>query len=111
MITLSFIALDVGVDARLPEPVELAAYFTVAEALTNAAKHARASVVDVRAYMDSARPCFRHSTRIWMPASADCTDWHLAARRARRLTASLEQTTWTVFPPPEPLPVALRRAA
>src|SRR3954447_19852653 len=38
---------DVDVDGRLPEPVELAAYYTVAEALTKAAKHAHASVVDV----------------------------------------------------------------
>jgi signal transduction histidine kinase len=34
--------------ARLPEPVEVAAYFLVAEALTNAAKHAGASVATVR---------------------------------------------------------------
>jgi signal transduction histidine kinase len=40
--------LDVHVDRRLPEPIELAAYYAVAEALTNAAKHARATVVDVR---------------------------------------------------------------
>ena len=40
--------LDVGVEGRLPEPVELAAYYVVAEALTNAAKHADATVVDVR---------------------------------------------------------------
>ena len=31
--------------ARLPEPVEVAAYYVVAEALANAAKHAHASVV------------------------------------------------------------------
>jgi signal transduction histidine kinase len=36
------------VDRRLPDSVEVAAYYVVAEALTNAAKHARASVVDVR---------------------------------------------------------------
>jgi signal transduction histidine kinase len=35
------------VDRRLPEPIELAAYYVVAEALTNAAKHAHATVVDV----------------------------------------------------------------
>ena len=34
-------------DARLPPPVEAAAYYLVAEALTNAAKHARASCVNV----------------------------------------------------------------
>ena len=41
------VSLDVGVDGRLPEPAELAAYYVVAEALTNAAKHADASGVDV----------------------------------------------------------------
>jgi signal transduction histidine kinase len=33
--------------ARLPERAEVAAYYVVSEALTNAAKHARASVVHV----------------------------------------------------------------
>jgi len=35
------------VEGRLPEQVETAAYFAVAEALTNAAKHADATVVSV----------------------------------------------------------------
>jgi signal transduction histidine kinase len=39
--------LDIQVERRLPEPVETAAYYTVAEALTNAAKHARATVADI----------------------------------------------------------------
>jgi signal transduction histidine kinase len=33
---------------RLPQPVEIAAYYAVAEALTNVAKHARASAAQVR---------------------------------------------------------------
>jgi signal transduction histidine kinase len=41
------VRLDVRVDGRLPEAVELAAYYAVAETLTNTAKHAAASVVDV----------------------------------------------------------------
>jgi signal transduction histidine kinase len=43
------VRLDVRVDARFPEPIELAAYYVVAEALTNTAKHAHATVVDVQA--------------------------------------------------------------
>jgi signal transduction histidine kinase len=34
-------------EPRPPEPLEVAAYYVVSEALTNAAKHARASVVHV----------------------------------------------------------------
>jgi signal transduction histidine kinase len=34
-------------DARLPETVEVAAYYVVPEALTNAAKHAQASAVTI----------------------------------------------------------------
>ena len=44
--------LDVRVDGRFPEPIELAAYYVVAEALTNTAKHAHATVVDVQAAAD-----------------------------------------------------------
>lgn len=40
------VALDIRV-SRLPESVEIAAYYVVAEALTNAAKHSGASCVDV----------------------------------------------------------------
>jgi signal transduction histidine kinase len=44
------VELDLQLDtARLPASIEVAAYYVVSEALTNAAKHARASVVDVRA--------------------------------------------------------------
>jgi signal transduction histidine kinase len=39
--------LDIRVDRRLPEPVEIAAYYTVAETLTNAAKHADATAVEI----------------------------------------------------------------
>jgi signal transduction histidine kinase len=39
--------MTVRVDGRLPEPVEVGAYYVVSETLTNTAKHARASVVEV----------------------------------------------------------------
>jgi signal transduction histidine kinase len=41
------VQLDVQTTARLPERVEVAAYYLVSEALTNAAKHANASVIHV----------------------------------------------------------------
>ena len=42
--------LDVAIEQRLPDSVEVAAYYVVAEALANAAKHAQASEVKVRAH-------------------------------------------------------------
>jgi signal transduction histidine kinase len=46
------VRLDIGIDGRLPEQIELAAYYCVAEALTNAAKHAHATVVTVTVRAD-----------------------------------------------------------
>ncbi|WP_085186909.1 GAF domain-containing protein [Mycobacterium sp. IEC1808] len=46
------VELDVAIGQRLPDSVEVAAYYVVAEALTNAAKHAQASEVRVRAHAD-----------------------------------------------------------
>jgi signal transduction histidine kinase len=49
------IELHLGVDDRLlPHSVEVAAYYVVAEALTNTAKHAQSSEVNVRADTDGA---------------------------------------------------------
>ena len=41
------VQLDVRADLRLAERIEVAAYYVVSETLTNAAKHAHASVIDV----------------------------------------------------------------
>ena len=41
------VELNMQAEGRLPEPVEVAAYYVVSEALTNTAKHAQASVVHV----------------------------------------------------------------
>jgi signal transduction histidine kinase/HAMP domain-containing protein len=55
------VELDVRTMGRLPEPIEVGAYFVVSEALTNVAKHARASsvVVDVEAVDGVLRLCVR----------------------------------------------------
>ncbi|MCU1699722.1 MAG: histidine kinase,GAF protein [Mycobacterium sp.] len=49
------VELHLGVDGRrLPDSVEVAAYYVVAEALTNTAEHAQASEVNVSADTDGA---------------------------------------------------------
>jgi signal transduction histidine kinase len=55
------VTMDVRIDGRLPEPVEVGAYYVVSEMLTNAAKHARASTVEVNAEAsdDTLRVCVR----------------------------------------------------
>jgi signal transduction histidine kinase len=42
------VRLHVQVEGRLPEQIEIAAYYAVAEALTNTAKHAHATAADVQ---------------------------------------------------------------
>jgi signal transduction histidine kinase len=53
------VELDVRIDGRLPEPIEVGAYYVVSEMLTNAAKHAQASAVEVEAEAsgDTLRVC------------------------------------------------------
>jgi signal transduction histidine kinase len=46
------VELDVTVNGRLPERTEVAAYYVVAEALTNAAKYARASAVTISVHTE-----------------------------------------------------------
>jgi signal transduction histidine kinase len=59
------VRLDLRVDGRLPEPLEVATYYVVSEALTNAAKHAGASQVDVEVSHDGRRlhACVRDDGR------------------------------------------------
>ncbi|GAA3056438.1 hypothetical protein GCM10010464_21500 [Pseudonocardia yunnanensis] len=63
------VRLDVRADRRLPEPIEIAAYYLVAEALTNAAKHAHASAIHVQVDtaaadgVDALRVCVRDNGR------------------------------------------------
>jgi signal transduction histidine kinase len=47
------VELDLRAEGRLPERVEVAAYYIVSEGLTNAAKHANASVVHVDVRVDA----------------------------------------------------------
>ncbi|MDT4951680.1 MAG: hypothetical protein QOJ37_4275 [Pseudonocardiales bacterium] len=47
------VRLHVGIPGRLPEPIEIAAYYVIAEALTNTAKHASATVIDVQVDADA----------------------------------------------------------
>lgn len=46
------VELDLRVEGRLPESVEVAAYYVIAEALTNTAKYAGAEVVTVCLYIE-----------------------------------------------------------
>jgi signal transduction histidine kinase len=57
------VELEATVGERLREPVELAAYFLVSEALTNVAKHAHATHAKVRAR--------RHGGRLLIDVSDD----------------------------------------
>jgi signal transduction histidine kinase len=59
------VRLDVRVEGRLPEPAELAAYYAVSEALTNTAKHARASAAEVEVAVERSvlRVCVRDDGR------------------------------------------------
>lgn len=55
------VEVDLRLEVPLPEPVEVAAYYVVAEALANAAKHAQASVA--RLHVDASGGLFQLSIR------------------------------------------------
>ena len=58
------VELDVAIDRRLPEQIEIAAYYLVAEALTNTAKHSHASFVHVTIKISTAHT--GNSLQIWV---------------------------------------------
>jgi signal transduction histidine kinase len=66
------VRLDVHVAGRLPDQVELAAYYVIAEALTNAAKHADASEAAVQ--VESGEGLLRVRVRDDGRGGADLTD-------------------------------------
>ena len=53
------VELEQSVDQRLPEYAEVAAYYVLAEALTNTAKHAQATEVRVSCEVDGPNLCLR----------------------------------------------------
>ncbi|MCU1615060.1 MAG: histidine kinase [Frankiales bacterium] len=55
------VRLDLQAEARFPEPIEIAAYYVVCEALANTAKHAAATAIDVQLATDAGRLCVRVS--------------------------------------------------
>jgi signal transduction histidine kinase len=60
------VQLDVAITNRLPEPIQTATYYLVAEALTNTAKHAHASTAHVQLdtdHTDAGDPVLRISVR------------------------------------------------
>jgi signal transduction histidine kinase len=57
----ALVTLDMRLPGRLPEDIEVTAYYVISEALTNAAKHAKASTVHVR--VDTASGVLRLDVR------------------------------------------------
>jgi signal transduction histidine kinase len=55
------VELDLRAEQRLPEQLEVAAYYVISEALTNAAKHAHASVVQIE--LEARDPTLRLAIR------------------------------------------------
>jgi signal transduction histidine kinase len=60
------VQLDVAITARLPERIEIAAYYLVAEALTNTAKHADAGTVEVHLDTDDTDDTGDRMLRVWV---------------------------------------------
>ena len=83
------VELDLRTGRRLPGRVEVAAYYAVSEALANAAKHARASVVHVELDIPDARSYGWRSatTGSGEPTPPRGPDWSGSATASRRSAA------------------------
>ena len=55
--------LRIGIDRRLPEPIEITLYYVVSEALANVLKHANASVAHIDLSMDTSGDALRLTIR------------------------------------------------
>ena len=85
------VGLDVEVDIRLTKPVEAAAYYIVAEALTNATKHAAASEARVQLSCDERRAARqRGATTAW----AGRTSWPARASAASPTASTRSAGRW-----------------
>ena len=95
------VELQVGAGGRLPEQVEVSAYYVVAEALTNAAKHARASAVSVQSRSPGTSCASRSATTApAAPASAAAPAWPASRTAWRRSAAGSSSTARAGRAPP-----------
>jgi signal transduction histidine kinase len=61
------VQVDLKIESRLPPPIEVAAYYVVSEALTNTAKHSRASVAHLKVQPRDGRLCRSATTAAAVP--------------------------------------------
>ena len=73
------VELELHAERRLPDYIEVAAYYVASETLANAVKHAAASVVTIE--LDAAGPVLR--LEIWMTGSECRSQSGIGTRRPR----------------------------
>ena len=89
------VQLQLGVDERRPDQVEFSAYYIVAEALTNAAKHSGASAITVTSNAIPPPRCCasRSPTTAWeAPNSPAAPAWSCSRTGPRRSAATSSYT-------------------